>query len=544
MKEWLTLLYETTGNEHTSFSYGNELSFFFEDDHITIKFAVQNSIDALMVQDDNFAELFDAVENYPVEYFKIGISEFLSYRPDFGFYEGGAKSVANTTIYFIRQLNDVLPGILKNYEFDVSDISDGFCGANYVYSGDIFLDFAKINTNVIEKLIALFKDLKVQFMSEIYMSLASDHGHVKNSFTPQFLNTNTKVRRLGYLKIFTDFMLTRKRVPETFLAKRFEAHALPYAEELSALKNNKGVILSLNGNSAEPYLTLLKELDLITTINRVIVPTKWLKTYMVIREETARSDDSIFQLQFADKMFFLELILKKDFLYTSIILEYLSIYREMSVRDLIKQYQDLLLNRIRQVIQAGTYEYGADISEYRVVERRVMAWKKAIVYLEHIVLPRLNWLADLELISLDEENNVKILEAGDRLNSEINCWVDVRSQYVANSEAFIVRYYTATFAMTYLNSYGVYPSKDVILQDVAAYLKKSFSLFQTLAPNRVTASQAIAYAKYKILAEKNYAVSESAFVRFIETELKDQFIYKYQPRYADGYIQQVNQSSQ
>ncbi|RZK60450.1 MAG: hypothetical protein EOO91_01405 [Pedobacter sp.] len=539
MKDWLILLYQTTGSRRTEFVYGNELSFFFDDDKITIRFAVENSIDALRVEDDNFYELFDTVENYPIEYIKIAINEFLNYRPDFGYYEEGAKSVANTTINFIRQLNNVLPGILKNYEYEVTDMSDGYCGTNYVYSGDIYLDFAQVNTNVIAKLITLFEALQVQPMSGIYMSMAADHSNVRKSFAPQFLNTNTKVRRLGYLKIFADFMLKRKRVPETFLAKRFEDFALPFTQELNLMKNNKGVILSLNGNSAEPYLMLLKELDLITTINRVVVPTKWLKTYMVIREETVKSEVAVFKLGLADKMFFLELILKKDFLYTSIILEFLSIRREVSVRDLIKAYQLLLLNRIRQIIKVGTYDYGADTSDYRIVEKRVIAWKEAIVYLEHIVLPRLNWLADLELISLDENKNVRILDAGDRLNTELNCWIDVRSQYVANSDIFIERYYTATFAMTYTDSYGVYPPKDVVLQDVTEYLKKSFSLFQTLAPNRVTASQAIAYAKYMILAEKKYAVSESAFVRFIENDLKDQFIYKYQSRYADGYIQKI-----
>jgi hypothetical protein len=539
MREWLNLLYKNAGNEKTSFKYGNELSFYFEDDNITIKFNNEDDEEHVEVEDDDFELVFDAIEHYPVEYFKISITEFLTYRQDFEFNDGLPKSVANTTTGMLRALYAYSPTIIKDYNYEVHDTSDGFCGANYVYSGDIYIDYAQVDLNSVRTFIDMLSNIKTEELAEIYVRPAVAGNKVKNSFVPQFLNTNTKVRRLGYLKIFTDFMVIRKRVPETFLNKRFEDFALPYGETLNALKNNKGIILSLKGNSAEPYITLLKELDLITTINRVVVPTKWLKTYMVIREAQSKADQDIFKLNTSDKLFFLELLLKKDFLYFSIILEYLSIHKQGSVRDLINNYQSLLLSRIRKIIENAVYEHGADVSEYRVIEKRVLAWKKAVVYLEHIILPRLNWMADLELISLEEDNNVSLLPDGDHLNNEINCWIDVRSQYVANSEIFLERFYPATFAKAYTNSYGVYPAKEVILQDITEYLKKSFTLFQTLAPNRVTASQAITYAKYMILVEKNYAVSESAFIRFMENDLSSRFIYKYQPRYADGYIQQI-----
>jgi hypothetical protein len=538
MREWLNLLYQNSGIEKTSFNYGNELSFFFDDNHITIRFKIEDAEDDLEFDEEDYDLLFYSLENLSVEHFKISITEFLTYRQDFEYNPGLPISVANTTIALIRKLTEFSLTIVKDYSYEVHDTSDGFCGAHYEYSGAIYIDYAQVNFDTVRTFIEMLNNIKIESLTELYVRPAAAGNKLKNSFVPQFINTNTKVRRLGYLKIFTDFMLKRKRVPETFLNKRFEEFALPYSEALSSLKNNKGIILNLKGNSAEPYVTLLKELDLITTINRVVVPTKWLKTYMVIREANTAVDENIFQLGYFDKLFFLELLLKKDFLYSSVILDYLSIHSSVIVNDLIAAFKDLLLSRLRKLIVAGTHEYGADVTEYRVIEKRVAAWKKAEVYLEHIILPRINWMADLGLISLDD-NQVSLLEAGNTLIEEINYWIDLKSQFVSNSEIFLEHFYTASFSKAYIGAYGVYPAKKVILQNVTEYLKKSFTLFQTLAPNRVTASQAITYTKYMLLVEKKYAVSAVVIIRFIENELSDSFIYKYQPRYADGYIQQV-----
>ena len=81
---------------------------------------------------------------------------------------------------------------------------------------------------------------------------------------------------------------------------------------------------------------------------------------------------------------------------------------------------------------------------------------------------------------------------------------------------------------------------NLILEKMYHHIDSSFALFKTLAPNRVTASQAVNYAKYKLyLNDKIKVGSEFILGRLSEKE-QDKFIFKYQEQYQDGYIQKMN----
>ena len=57
--------------------------------------------------------------------------------------------------------------------------------------------------------------------------------------------------------------------------------------------------------------------------------------------------------------------------------------------------------------------------------------------------------------------------------------------------------------------------------------------------NRVTSSQAFTFAKYSFYLKNGFSVSESYLVRILEENFSNKYIYKFQPRYGDGYIQKV-----
>ena len=78
---------------------------------------------------------------------------------------------------------------------------------------------------------------------------------------------------------------------------------------------------------------------------------------------------------------------------------------------------------------------------------------------------------------------------------------------------------------------------DHIRTRINIYLNDSFSFFKTLAPNRITASQGMMYVKYKLYFEESIKVDQHFIENYLKHEGKDQFIYKFQKQYGDGYIQ-------
>jgi hypothetical protein len=340
------------------------------------------------------------------------------------------------------------------------------------------------------------------------------------------------------LKLFFRFINEKKKIPESFIDKKFEEFSLQFTSQLNDLSNNKGVIQNLNGKSAEPYISLLKEMNLITSVNRVVVPTKWLKTYLAIRETVADESIEVFVLDKVDKMFFMEVILKKDFLYTIVVLEFLFVRETCTSQELINNFQRLLLNRVRNLLSNETYRDKKAAIQLREIEKRVLSWKKAEVYLEHIIMPRVNWFADLDIITL-RDNTITINENGKRLISELSSWIDIEAEYVADSSDFLRNYYPHVYAKTYFGSYGEYPNKELVRGLVDEYINQSFTLFKTLAPNRVTSSQAFSFAKYCFFFKNGFSVSERYLSRIIEEKFSNKYIYKFQPRYGDGYIQKT-----
>jgi hypothetical protein len=449
-------------------------------------------------------------------------------------------SVANTVFQLFNRLSKVDLELVIDYEFKVNDPEDsGFCGYYPFYIGEIIINPQKVSFEIIEKIVQILLAENAQLLGELYFPAFTKQCTVKNIFTEQFLNTNTKVRRLGYLKLFFKFINEKKKIPESLINKKFESYTLPFSSELDNLTNKRGLIQNLDGQSAEPYITLLKEMDLITTINRVIVPTKWLKTFLVIRDNFVTNSETVFYLDELDKLFFLEVILKKDFLYSSIILEFLFIREKITTQDLIKKFQSLLLNKLKKLAEQSTYKNEKAISKIRDIDKRVSSWKKAEVYLEHIIMPRINWLTDLGLLTFTE-NNIEVTNSLKRLVIELNSWIDIRGEYVADSSDFLMKYYPHIYAKTNSGNYGHYPDEVTIINLCDEYIYNSFSLFKTLAPNRVTSSQAFTFAKYCIYLKNGISVSESFISRIVEEKLSHKYIYKYQSRYGDGYIQKIN----
>jgi len=515
--------------------------------YISISFDMDDNEDREFESIKDIEVVANEFESANIRRFKIGLIEVLNDRKDCIWQDEDDKkyyysflpvSIRNAIMEIVHLLNSESKGLVDSYSFDVYDPSAGYCNDDGNYAGYIFIHPELVTIESLDYLIGKLLPYQPIRIPCNYCLTFIQPQTPKNVFRAQFVNTNTKVRRLGYLKSFFSFINEKQKVPEAFLKRRFEEYALKYNDQLSGALNDKGVIISANGKSAEPYITLLKEFNLITLVNRVVVATKWLRTYVAMRNPTDQFNENIFVLDKLDKMFFLETLLRTDFLYTSILLELIYSEGTTSYAKIVGIFQQKLLAKLKSLQSDNYFRNEKAFAEIRTIEKRVSEWKNAKSYLEHIIMPRLNWLLDLELINISELNIV-MTDAGKRLLIELNFWSDVMCADIGNSIEFLERYYPLVFAMTYDNTYGINVERDEIIEAVKKNVEESFRLFKTLAPNRVTSSQAITFSKYKLYLENQYTVSAKTHERILETELKNTFVYKYQPRYEDGYIQKI-----
>lgn len=138
----------------------------------------------------------------------------------------------------------------------------------------------------------------------------------KDSYEIKVLPSNTKTRRLGYLKIILEMFKIYPKISITHINARFEEFASNYRNFLFCYKNNKGeVIRTKTGNSAKPYIELAEQLGLIHKTVGYYTLGKDGRVYNEIRQHLTFNDQNPFMLNDFDVVFFIELLLKEDYLY-------------------------------------------------------------------------------------------------------------------------------------------------------------------------------------------------------------------------------------
>jgi hypothetical protein len=163
--------------------------------------------------------------------------------------------------------------------------------------------------------------------------------------------------------------------------------------------------------------------------------------------------------------------------------------------------------------------------------------EKPEVYLEHIIMPRLNWMLDIGIVK-GINNQFEITKNGIRLFQHLCIWNDINTEEIISPDAFLDRFMVHLYDDCFNENQVINPEKtDLILDRVFKHIEDSFDYFKTLAPNRVTASQAVNYTKYKLYLEDKIKVGYQFILGELSKKEQDKFIFKYQVQYQDGYIQ-------
>ncbi len=570
MKEILSLLYDITDKKECHCGeVGSQINFSINEFHICIDTKPikpnKKSNDSGEKQEDydfdndelrykqleSIDEFLNVYPNNHISDISVSLIEYLGTREDSIFKnhdnEGFKvkyipKSFAKTILNTSREINIRIPELFEGYFFEpYFDDSSIYCGIDGNYVAKILIKYNFLSKDNVTALVQILKEIKHEELEQIYWHEFFEQENIKNYFEGQFLNTNTKVRRLGYLKIFFKLLKEKKKIPASFINKKFEEFAIKYNPFLAEAIYNKGLIQDSKGKSAAPYLNLLKEFDLVDTVNRLVVPSKSLRVYLELAHKFNKDEnENPFFLTEFDKVFFLELILQKDFLYTSVILELIYLNENPSVNYLVSVFQNAILNRLDDFLKQNTEQFEKrKVAQIKKMKKRIEEWEKPQIYLEHVLMPRINWLADLGLLNILNENSILLLPEGKKVLNGLFSWIDINSKFIENAEFFLKRFYPHLAGLAYRNNLGKYPDFQEIYKCIDNYIDESFLLFKTLAPNRVTSSQAFTFAKYSFYFNEKLCVTTKYLERIIQERFAEKYIYKFQQRYGDGYIQKT-----
>lgn len=436
-----------------------------------------------------------------------------------------------------RQIQRKYPYVIEKCDVDTFFIDDGDlwgCPENCEYGYRIYLrsDFWE-NPICLTSLLSECKFSLYSF-STIY------DGYIGKKFQDNyhfaFLGTNTKVRRLGYLNILMRLFENSSKIAKKSLSRQLEIMAQDNKELLADYKNQKGAIVpSKTGVSAAPYINLALEMRVIREVNGYYELGKMGRVYLEVQKEITEESSSPFILTTFQKVFWLERILEQDYVYFSTLMEYSFVNEHPSYAELRKCFDKLLIEKLETIhSQADMASSQVKMTLKKSIER-IKDWKKPEVYLEHVIMPRLNWLYDLDLIQLKDDLSFTLTKEGILLLLNMLQWRDLDQKLVCNPESYLESFYIHVVNDVFKRSEGG-DSKNIVdeLTDVLNYC---FDHFKTIAPNRVTYSVFAAFAKYLMLLKRNTIVEESVIKSVFLPLVADKFIFMYQNYYSDGFIQ-------
>lgn len=368
--------------------------------------------------------------------------------------------------------------------------------------------------------------------SDLYSLYSHESIILKRKVALPIIGTNTKVRRLGYIKKFIVLYEGSQRLPEIGFERRVHEKLQVFNQELLNYKNTKGIIQETQFKSSlRPYLDLASSLGILTT-NRMGVE---LGKFGIVFQKLLEKETYGFNMTLLDKSLFLETLLKNDYLYMYIILEYAFVSNSPSYHDLRDVFQRKLLDYIDGILEDERNLDSRSLNEVILVKKRIQEWSKPNVYLEHVLMPRLNWLFDLDLIDLYDNLSFTLTKSGESLLFHLVSWMGLNFGHAITVSDMIEKYFMRMFDEVYVvnGKYNVSMCNELL----EVLLRDSFGLFKTLAPNRVTYSMFVGYVKRILLFEYGLIMDEQDIKNGFLQAHPEKYIFNYQEYYHDGYVQ-------
>ncbi len=520
---------------------------------IDLKFSDAAHVDMAQIEDDliekftgdiTLSDLPQDVQNIlEVDNIYLTHWEYLGRRGGAGqFLKSTQFSISHIMFQCLRELSQRWPSIIDRFALDIN-YGYGDTRGNYQDGAPNYISLIYLRPEA-DTILKIVDHLNKRQLSKIYPDHTYQTHTTTESYAPRnihILGTKTKVRRLGYYLAMAQYLAKNPKVPTSQIDRAFERHCSSYSAQLQNYQNPKGVIeVTQSGVSARPYISLYKDSHWVTELSRIIIPGKQLVVLNKLRQYYSRAGDNIFTLDCLDKAILLEVLLQNDYLFLTTLIEELYRHDEScNYNVLLKTFQTRIISKLqseKEKQESGTV-YARNLNK---VTKRIKEWKKPDKYLEHIIMPRLNWLLDLSLVQFSGQSNThySLSSRGTSLLEQLCFWTDLNIGFLVDSTQFIRSYFVHLFNETYKLGYK-HPNDGGLPAKVREYLQDCFSSFGTLAPNRITSSQAFTYIKWRLFYSDQLVVETSELELILRTQLKHDYVYKFQNQYGDGYIQKI-----
>lgn len=436
---------------------------------------------------------------------------------------------------FVRQIQrrfpDAMDGcVVDSYYLDDGDLYGCPENVEYCYRITLRREFWENDANL-QALVTVDWNAELNY-HPYYLPLSK--VQVTDDCHFDFLGTNTKVRRLGYLGILLSLFEGSPSIAKKNLGRLLEQKAQENQNALTAYKNPKGAITpSKTGVSATPYIRLALEIGVIREMTGHYELGKMGRVYLETRKVVQERQTNPFELTTFEKVFWLERLLESDYVYLHTLLEYAFLATTPSYADLRKKFDGLVLDALEK-LHSSAYETLTKMALRNAIQR-IKGWKKPEIYLEHILMPRLNWLYDLGLLELRKDLTFELTKEARLLFFNLAEWRDLRRADVCNPATYLDAYYMHIVNDIFYGGQGENcDNAEEVLEKTLTY---SFEHFRTMAPNRVTYSVYQAFAKYTLLLGNAMVIEATDIKDRYLPSVADRYVFMFQRYYNDGFIQ-------
>ena len=257
---------------------------------------------------------------------------------------------------------------------------------------------------------------------------------------------NTLVRRLGYVSAILR-LLEHRTLSESMLYARLERWSFIHQRDFIAYANPQGFINATQGQTGpKRYTNFAVSLGLIGRIDGACRITRFGKTLLPFLHQVP--DQNPFEMIYAERCAYLYWLLVKDSDRLLTIIRMLVEGTAQSLSDLQDAFPTFYLQQLQARMLTAEEHVARDILAAR---NRVAYWKKGTKRsVENIVPPRIHWLADLGLVSVenDGKKTVSINRDGDAVfsvSSENSRSVDFSHKSSVVAEAILWHSWTDAY---------------------------------------------------------------------------------------------------
>lgn len=311
-----------------------------------------------------------------------------------------------------------------------------------------------------------------------------------------------------------------KNLPDSIL-KNIVVNWSTNLEKESIIYRERNGKLTENGKpttSFKHYLTLTKELGLSQKANNIYRITRIGKIlYLLLIDKNHFQ----FELSAYEKLFYLITL----FLYDADgILILLKIIWENEKNLSQKQIQKVFVDNLKERLLLK--QKSSDIkTKHLLLEKHKKieyTWQNPEKYSEHIIAPRIDWLADLDMVNIEKSggsNLYKVSSFGEQVYSSLPKLTDNRSRDI--NEGWISNYLMQCLTSNYENRiYWKDFTNDQKIASIGELLELASKEFGSVGSKRISFHTSFIYITILLFVKRRIIMEKKEFKEFLLTKVR------------------------